>query len=127
MKKLIIAVAGALLLGCPIALADQDSDERNEPSFWMKQSLIGQRHIGRRALEIATRSVSEGFFATRSLADASGLRSFPMWRCPVNSPLKNTILAYFNLGKLGAKLLAARKSTTYVVDLASHPCDAAAS
>jgi len=44
-----------------------------------------------------------------------------------NSLLKNSLLAFFNLAKLRAKLFAARKITTYVAILASHPCDAAAS
>jgi hypothetical protein len=30
-------------------------------------------------------------------------------------------MAHFNLARLGAELLAARKTTTYVADLASHP------
>jgi hypothetical protein len=34
-------------------------------------------------------------------------------------------VAFFNLAKFGAKLLTARKITTYVVILASPPCDAA--
>ncbi len=43
-----------------------------------------------------------------------------------NCLLKNAVLAFFNLTKLRTELFAARKSTTYVADLASHPCDAAA-
>ena len=41
-----------------------------------------------------------------------------------SSLLENTILAFFNLTKFGAKLLSARRITTYVAILASHPCDA---
>ena len=41
--------------------------------------------------------------------------------------MKNAIVAFFNVAKLGAKLLAARKIATYVVNLASLPCDVAAS
>jgi|GEM_PF-5090203 len=40
-----------------------------------------------------------------------------------SSLLKNACLAFFNLAKLNAKPLAARKITTCVVILASHPCD----
>ena len=42
-----------------------------------------------------------------------------------NSLLENAVVAFFKLAKLGAKLLTDRKITTYVVILASHPCDAA--
>ena len=41
--------------------------------------------------------------------------------------LKNTVVAFFNVAKFGAKLLTARKITTYVVILASLPCDVTAS
>jgi rhamnose transport system substrate-binding protein len=40
--------------------------------------------------------------------------------------LKNAVLAFFNLAKRGAKLGTARKMTTYVAILPSHPCDDAA-
>jgi len=40
--------------------------------------------------------------------------------------LKNAIVAFSNLAKRGAKLHAARKITTCVVILPSHPCDDAA-
>jgi apolipoprotein N-acyltransferase len=43
-----------------------------------------------------------------------------------NSPLKNALAAFFNLAKHGAKLHAARKITTGVDILPSHPCDDAA-
>jgi hypothetical protein len=42
------------------------------------------------------------------------------------SPLKNAIVAFFNLAKCRAKLVTARKTATWVAVLASHPCDAAA-
>jgi hypothetical protein len=42
------------------------------------------------------------------------------------SPLKNAVVAFFNLAKRGAKLRTARKITTYVAILSSHPCDDAA-
>jgi hypothetical protein len=40
--------------------------------------------------------------------------------------LKYAIVAYFNLAKCEAKLRTARKITTYVLILGSHPCDHAA-
>jgi len=40
--------------------------------------------------------------------------------------MKNAFVAFFNLAKLAAKLLAARKITTYVAILQSHSCDCAA-
>jgi hypothetical protein len=55
-------------------------------------------------------------------ATASGVLSFG-----ASSLLKNAIVTFFNLAKLAAKLLAARKITTYVVNLRSHLCDHAAS
>jgi hypothetical protein len=45
---------------------------------------------------------------------------------PTGSLLKNAVVAFFNLAKCGAKLRTARKITTYVAILASHPCDDAA-
>ena len=45
-------------------------------------------------------------------------------RTAANSLLKNAIRAFFNLAKLGAELLTARKRATYVAVGASHPCDA---
>jgi hypothetical protein len=42
------------------------------------------------------------------------------------SLLKNAILAFFNLAKRRAKLVAARKTATFVAVLTSHPCDDAA-
>ncbi len=43
-----------------------------------------------------------------------------------NSPLKNAVVAFFSLAKCEAKLRTARRITTYITILASHPCDAAA-
>jgi hypothetical protein len=43
-----------------------------------------------------------------------------------NSPLKNAVVAFFNLAKCGAKLRTARKITTCVAILSSRPCDGAA-
>ena len=43
-----------------------------------------------------------------------------------NSLLKNAVVAYFNLAKCEAKLRTARRITTYVAILSSHPCDVAA-
>ena len=40
-----------------------------------------------------------------------------------SSPLKNAVVAFFNLAKCAAKLRTARKITTYVAILPSHPCD----
>jgi|GEM_PF-4360789 len=51
----------------------------------------------------------------------------PMCRARSNSLLKNALVAFFNLAKLRAQPLAARRITTYVVILASHPCDDAGS
>jgi hypothetical protein len=34
---------------------------------------------------LVTRSVSEGFYATRSLAHASGFQSIGTWRCPIST------------------------------------------
>ena len=45
---------------------------------------------------------------------------------PISCLLINAVVAFINLAKLGAKLLTARKTTTYVDVLASHPCDGAA-
>ena len=42
------------------------------------------------------------------------------------SLLKIAVVAIFNVAKLGAKLLAARTTTTYVIVLAWHQCRAAA-
>jgi hypothetical protein len=44
----------------------------------------------------------------------------------LDSPLKNTLVAFFNLAKCRAELRTARKITTCFVILASHPCDDAA-
>ncbi len=41
-------------------------------------------------------------------------------------PLKNAVVAFFNLAKCGAKLRTARKITTCVAILSSRPCDVAA-
>jgi len=43
-----------------------------------------------------------------------------------SSPLKNAIIAFFNLARFGAKLRTARKIATCVVILSSLPCDVAA-
>ena len=43
-----------------------------------------------------------------------------------SSPLKNAFVAFFNLAKCGAQLRTARKITTCVAILSSHPCDVAA-
>jgi hypothetical protein len=43
-----------------------------------------------------------------------------------NSLLKNAVVAFFNLAKRQAKLVAARKTATCVAVLTSHPCDDAA-
>ena len=43
-----------------------------------------------------------------------------------SSLLKNAVVAYFNLAKCEAKLRTARRITTYVAILSSHPCDVAA-
>src|SRR3954447_18804660 len=40
-----------------------------------------------------------------------------------SSLLKNALVAFFNLAKGGAKLRPARKITTSVAILGSHPCD----
>ena len=40
--------------------------------------------------------------------------------------MKNALVAFFNVARFGAKLLTASKKTTYVVILASPPCDFAA-
>ena len=40
--------------------------------------------------------------------------------------LKNAIVAFFNLAKCRAKLRTARRITTYVAILPSHPCDVTA-
>ena len=45
---------------------------------------------------------------------------------PASRPLKNALVAFFNLAKCEAKLRTARKITTYIAILASHPCDDAA-
>ena len=44
----------------------------------------------------------------------------------LSSLLKNALVAFFNLAKRGAKLRTARKITTCVAILSSHPCDVAA-
>jgi hypothetical protein len=44
----------------------------------------------------------------------------------LGSLLKNAVVALFNLARCGAKLHTARKITTYVAILSSHPCDVAA-
>jgi hypothetical protein len=44
----------------------------------------------------------------------------------LSRPLRYAIVAFFNLAKRGAKLRTARKITTYVAILSSHPCDGAA-
>src|SRR4051812_36312975 len=41
----------------------------------------------------------------------------------LSSLLKNALVAFFNLAKGGAKLRPARKITTSVAILGSHPCD----
>jgi hypothetical protein len=53
---------------------------------------------------------------------------FPVAESRVSSSrlLKNAVVAFFNLAKLRAKLLAARKTATLVAVLTSHPCDVAA-
>ncbi len=43
-----------------------------------------------------------------------------------SSRLNDAVVAFFNLAKHRAKLVAVRRITTYVVILASHPCDHAA-
>ena len=50
---------------------------------------------------------------------------FVIDRFVASSLLKNAVVAFFNLARLRAKLLAARKISTYVAILTSHPCDAA--
>jgi|GEM_PF-468057 len=40
--------------------------------------------------------------------------------------LKNAVVAFFNLARRKAKLREARKITTYVAILSSHPCEVAA-
>ena len=47
--------------------------------------------------------------------------------CEPNSLLIFAIVAIINVAKFGAKLLTARKITTCVAILTSHPCDDAAS
>jgi len=42
------------------------------------------------------------------------------------SPLKNVLVLFFNLAKLRAEFLAARKITTYVTIFTPHPCGLAA-
>jgi hypothetical protein len=62
---------------------------------------------------------------TGTIGQARFERLLPKNTAP-SSPLKNAFLAFFNLAKREAKLPAARKITTYVVILSSHPCDVTA-
>ena len=55
-----------------------------------------------------------------------GREASPTFHGPPSSPLKNAIVAFFNLAKCGTKSRTARKITTCVAILSSHPCDVAA-
>ena len=53
-------------------------------------------------------------------------REAPARQDSLNRLLKNAIVAFFNLARCRAKLRTARKITTCVAILSSHPCDGAA-
>ncbi len=56
--------------------------------------------------------------------EGTSVSVFPPFR--LNSLLKNTIVAFFNLARVAAKLLPARKITTYVAILSITSCDVTA-
>ena len=73
-------------------------------------------------------AASRAFFGGSKCPTEIAIKGFalPLSGTLLSCLLKNAIVAFFNLAKLGAKLLAARKITTYVVILSLLPCDAPA-